>query len=184
MPGEHIKCQYCDKNLETYVWLLKPYHLRLCQKCTQKLSPVVFVENKEEMAELVKNDQKKSETTRNNSVVIPQEEKKCDDNLNSESPPNRIENYKPPKIYKCYSCEYTTTEITDLIEHDSQKHKVSTDHELDDEDIEEEEHSGLKSAKKFNLGNVILSFWGPIVSFIESRSPSRYKWRFCVYQVP
>ena len=54
LPGEHIKCQYCDKDLETYVWLLQPYQIRLCQKCTQKLSPVVFVENNEEISELVK----------------------------------------------------------------------------------------------------------------------------------
>ena len=53
---EHIKCQYCGKNLETYVWLLKPYQIKLCQKCTQKLSPLVFIENSKEMDEFIKHD--------------------------------------------------------------------------------------------------------------------------------
>ena len=53
---EQIKCQYCGKNLETYVWLLKSYQIELCQKCTQKLSPLVFIENSKEMDEFIKHD--------------------------------------------------------------------------------------------------------------------------------
>ena len=110
---EDLKCLYCDKNLEKDIWLLKPYHVILCQKCTRTLSPVVIIDNnnKEVFCELIKNDQK-SEITRNNPV-ISQEENICDDNPSV----CEIDNFVPSKIYECENCEYKTTKISNLIEH-------------------------------------------------------------------
>ena len=95
LPGEHIKCQYCDKDLETYVWLLQPYQIRLCQKCTQKLSPVVFVENNEEISELAQSEK--------------------DQEI-------RMETDIPQHKYKCDLCQYTTKESTDVIWHHLECH--------------------------------------------------------------
>merc|ERR1711879_543292 len=52
------------------------------------------------------------EITRNNPV-ISQEENICDDNPSV----CEIDNFVPSKIYECESCEYTTTKISNLIEH-------------------------------------------------------------------
>ena len=49
-----IKCQFCGKYLEKFVWLLKTYQIRLCQKCILKLSPVVLIEDTKEMDEFIK----------------------------------------------------------------------------------------------------------------------------------